>query len=120
MESLSNPDIHYLMALNASEESDLIEVARDFERWVCDKPVVLGILRSLIEDDTILVSKLVDMELEDLEKAEALALTNAWDTIRRNDLVLCLSESGVKRWETDDWGITRERARYLMIGDQSQ
>jgi hypothetical protein len=118
MESLSTQDIHYLMALNASEESDLIEVARDFERWVCEKSEVLSILRGLIEDDTILVSKLVDMELEDLEKPEALALTNAWDRIRRNDLVLCLSESGIKRWETYDWGITRERARYLMLGQQ--
>jgi hypothetical protein len=118
MDSLSLPDIHYLIALNASEESELIELARDFERWTCEKTEVLSVLKSLIQDDTLLISKPVDSAFDDLEKPEALALTHAWDTIRRNDLVLCLTDKGIKRWESDDWGITRERARYLMFSSQ--
>lgn len=115
MESLSALDITYLVALNASEESILNEFVWEFEKWKYDKAVVLRIIKELIEDDTILLAQLSDDMLEDLSKQDSLSHVISWEGLLRNDLILCLTESGETRWEANNWGISAKRADDLMF-----
>lgn len=115
MEKLSTQDIHYLIALTASEEGMLIEVIWEFDKWNCNKEKVLEVLSSLVKDDTILIYRLENQETVDLSKECSLSLVSKWLNLDRKDHMLYLTEKGEKRWEIDDWGITTKRARQLMF-----
>ena len=119
MESISEQDISYLIALTASEESKLIEIQWEFEKWDCDKVFVLTLLKKLIVDGTILLSKTVSDKLNDLDKEQSLVVCATWESLQRNDLILFFTKSGNERWETDDWGITTKRAKHLMFSNQN-
>jgi hypothetical protein len=120
MESISEQDISYLIALTASEESKLIEIQWEFEKWECDKTLVLERLKQLIVDGTILLSKPVGDSFNDLNKEQSLLACAAWKSLQRNDLILFLTSYGNKRWETDDWSITTTRAKHLMFSNQNR
>lgn len=115
MEKLSDLDIRYLVALNASEEAVLNEFVWEFEKWQYDPVNVLKIIHGLIEDDTILLATLSDEMLEDLSKDDSLTTLNRWEDLKRNDLVLCLTEAGETRWDANNWGISAKRADELMF-----
>ena len=117
MESISEQDINYLIALTASEESKLIEIQWEFEKWDCDKEVVLALLKKLIADATILLSKPVGDTFNDLDKEQSLSVCETWKSLQRNDLILFFTNLGDDRWKTDDWGITTKRARHLMFSN---
>tara|TARA_B100000446_G_scaffold39961_1_gene35605 strand:+ start:7472 stop:7855 length:384 start_codon:yes stop_codon:yes gene_type:complete len=118
MESISHQDIHFLIALSASEESILQEIVWEFERWECQKEDVLVILNSLVKDGTVLLCKpIANSDFLDLTKEETLQAISTWDGLFRKDLMLFLTESGEKRWEVDDWGISTKRARHLMFSN---
>lgn len=114
MESIIKSDINFLIALNASEEASLCEFIMDLERWHFKKEIVLQCLSSLIEEDTLALTLLNNKQFDDLSKEDALQVVSTWETLHANDLILFLTESGQERWETDDWGIDRDRAEKLM------
>lgn len=117
MEKLSKQDIHYLIALTASEEGMLVEIIWEFNKWSCNKDEVLEIFSSLIKDNTMLVYRLENEESIDLSKEQSLSLVSKWSELDRKDHMLYLTEDGEKRWKTDDWGITTKRARHLMFNN---
>jgi hypothetical protein len=120
MEAISDQDISYLIALAASEESKLIEIQWEFAKWDCDKNIVLVLLRSLINDGTILLSKPDGEKFNDLDKEKALLVCATWDSLQRKDLILFLTSVGDERWEKDDWDITTKRAKHLMFNNQKR
>jgi len=115
MESISQQDIQFLVALMASEESILNEIVWEFEKWDCQKEDVLSIFKDLVQNGTILLYEPVGGDCSDLTKEEALEAIGTWNDLSRKDLFLFLTDSGEKRWEMDDWGISTERARHLMF-----
>jgi len=117
MESISDQDIQYLIAVLASEESMLIDIVLEFEKWDCNDISVLCILKGLIEDDIILVSKYSGKEFEVLTKEDAVISVSSWDKLRCKDLMLYLTKYGESRWDHDDWGISTERAHHLMFSN---
>ncbi|MGI1679261.1 MAG: hypothetical protein K6L75_11045 [Cellvibrionaceae bacterium] len=120
MESISSNDIQFLVALNASEESRLQELYYEFEKWSCDKVLVLDKLRELIQDGTMLISKPVNDTFSDLTEKQSLAAVQKWEQLNTTELMLYLTEAGFARWESDDWGISTKRARHLMYSNNGK
>ncbi len=114
MTSITKEEIQYLIALHASEESMLIEIVWGFSKWICNKDEVLKSLKELVEDNTILISQLNNGDFNDLNKLESLAILDSWEDLKKTNLILYLTESGEKRWEHDDWGISEKREKYLF------
>lgn len=116
MESISHQDIHFLIALSASEGALLQEIIWEFERWKCQKEDVLVILKNLVKDGTVSLCKpIANSDFSDLTLEETLQAIATWDRLKRIDLMLFLTESGQNRWEIDDWGISTKRAHHLMF-----
>ncbi len=115
MESISENDIKYIIAINASEESTLIELPLDFKKWDCEESVVLNILIKLIEDGLILFSKPVGNEFEDFNKRESIGFCANWESLNRRDIIIFFTEIGDDLWMNDDWGISRKRAHELLF-----
>ena len=120
MEIINAQDVLFLVALNASEESSLVELRQDIERWDFSKVDITNILLSLIEDGTILLSKRIDVSFSDYSRDDSLKIASSWSTDCSNEIVLYLTDSGYKRWEVDDWGISTKRAHYLMFTNQNK
>ena len=114
MKSIIKKEIQYLIALHASEESMLIEIVSGFSKWICSKDEVLKSLKELVENNTILVSKLNNGEFNDFNKIKTLATLDTWENLKKTNLILYLTESGEKRWKHDDWGISEKRKQYLF------
>lgn len=54
----------------------------------------------------------------DYTKNESLNLIEDWDCFVLAKLQIFLTDEGYQRWETDDWGITTNRARYLIFSNR--
>ena len=119
MEKLTTKDIHFLIALTASEEGMLVEIVREFDKWICDKEEVLNILSSFVKDDSILIYKLENEETIDLSKEQSLSRINKWSSLDCEDHMFYLTKKGERRWETEDWGISTQRAHRLMFRTKS-
>jgi len=116
METISESEVFFLVALSASEESSLKELRWDLEKWNCDNIDVTKVIKSLINDGTLLLTERIEDDFHDYSKNKSIELSETWATTESMNTVLYLTEAGYSRWETDDWGITTKRAQHLMFG----
>jgi hypothetical protein len=118
MEELASNELHFLVALIASEESDVHELKTEFDAWGVECDIVQVVLKGLVTDGTIGVTKYQNEEYHDYEKSESLNLIKDWKCFVNTQLQIFLTDQGYQRWETDDWGITSKRAKYLMFSNR--
>ena len=115
METITEQDAYFLVALSASEESSLIELKREFEKWDHSSIGVAAIIESLIKDGTILLSERQGENFSDYSVNDSLEMAATWSKPESWSTILFLTEAGERRWETDDWGITSKRAKHIMF-----
>ena len=72
METITEKEIEFLLFVNASEESYLQEITLDFERWDCDKSIVVEKLSNLIRQELVGLGELTSKDFVDMEKDKAL------------------------------------------------
>lgn len=120
MESIDKNDIYFLVALNGSEESSIVELQEDLSRWTYTESDVVEVISSLIQDGVLLFSEYSEDSFQDHIAEESLRLAREWKSVKSNSLILFLTDTGWSRWDEDDWGITTERARYLMFSNQQR
>ena len=118
MEELTPNELQFLVALLASEESAVNELKSEFDAWEVESYRVQCVLKGLISDGTIGVTKYQDEEYHDYKQSESLIMVENWELFVQSKLQLFLTDNGCQRWETDDWGITTERAKYLMFSNR--
>ncbi|MCG8087035.1 MAG: hypothetical protein AB2718_05530 [Candidatus Thiodiazotropha taylori] len=118
METISENEAFFLVAMNASEESSLKELRWEFERWICEGFNVTNIIKALINDGTLLLSEREEEGFHDYSKEDSLTLSESWSSSESWNTILYLTDAGYRRWETDDWGITTKRAQHLMYCNQ--
>ncbi len=118
MEKITKQDAFFLIALNASEESSIVELKRDFLKWEHDSIDVAEAISVLIEDGTILFAEREGDLYKDYSIPESIEIAESWESNESWNTVLFLTESGESRWKTDDWGISTDRARHLMFSKQ--
>jgi hypothetical protein len=118
METITEQDAYFLVALNASEESSVVELKWDFEKWDYGSIDVGKIIRSLISDGTILMSEREGDSYKDYSITESCEIAKKWSERESLNTIIFLTEAGESRWKSDDWGITSERAKYLMFSKQ--
>ena len=117
MEEITENDALFLIAANASEESEVWELLDDLRRWDCSKINLSVLVAGLIEEGTVgFYSRSTD-GFNDISESAAIEISR--DLERNPRPVLFLTEEGWKRWDTDDWGITTKRARHLMFSNQT-
>jgi hypothetical protein len=118
MEELVSADIHFLVALLASEEAQVTELKSDFAQWQVADTQVQDVLAGLVNDGTIGVTILEKEVFNDLDTNESIALIKQWEFFVQSPYQLFLTDNGYQRWDTDDWGITTKRAQHLMFSNQ--
>ncbi|WP_444926779.1 hypothetical protein ACJJI4_01270 [Microbulbifer sp. TRSA002] len=118
MEIITEQDAFFLVALSASEESSLIELRWEFEKWDHSSIEVTTIIESLIKDGTILLSEREGESFSDYSVNDSLAIAVTWSKSESWNIILFLTEAGDQRWKTDDWGITTKRAKHLMFSNK--
>ncbi|MBQ4852991.1 hypothetical protein [Pseudoalteromonas sp. MMG012] len=118
MEELASNELQFLVALLASEESEVNELKTEFDARGVEGEKVQVVLSGLISDGTIGVTKYQNEEFHDYEKNESLSLVKNWEDFVLTQLQIFLTDEGYKRWEIDDWGITTKRAVSLMFSNQ--
>lgn len=117
MEELASNEIQFLVALLASEESEVNELKTEFDARGVKEERVQAVLKGLISDGTIGITKYQNEEFHDYGKSESLGFVKNWDNFVLASLQIYLTDEGYKRWKTDDWGITTQRARSLMFSN---
>ena len=115
MEHIAKSDVKFLIALNASEESPLSELRLDLQRWKHEGTDPAEVLVEMIRDGTVLLAESVGNSVTDYSVADSEALAAGWSTSESHSKFIFLTDSGWKRWDTDDWGITTDRAKRLMF-----
>ena len=118
MEELVSADIHFLVALLASEEAQVTELKSDFAQWQVADTQVQDVLAGLVNDGTIGVTILEKEVFNDLDTNESIALIKQWEFFVQSPYQLFLTDNGYQRWDKDDWGITTKRAQHLMFSNQ--
>ena len=118
MTELSSNDIHFLVALLASEEAPVTELKSEFDAGGVKTETIQEALVCLVSDGTIDVTNLVCGEFKDFSLEEALALIGNWLEFVDSSYQLFLTDPGYKRWEVDDWGITTDRAKFLIFSNK--
>lgn len=119
-ESISLNEIEFLLFTLASEESILVELHWEFEKWGCVKTDVIFSLSKNIEAGNLLISKPTGESFTDLSIDLSVALVSNWEKLDTNDYILLLTNNGEKRWEQDDFGIATKRAQHLMFSNQTK
>ncbi len=117
MEELASNEIQFLVALLASEESEVHELKTELDARYVNSDIVQVVLKGLISDGTIGVTKYQSEEYHDFDRNDSLNLIKDWDHFVKSPFQIFLTDDGYKRWETDDWGITTNRARQLMYAN---
>ncbi|MBQ4880291.1 hypothetical protein J8M21_24115 [Pseudoalteromonas luteoviolacea] len=117
MEELASNEIQFLVACLASEESNVNELKTEFDARGVKEKRVQDILKRLISDGTIGITKYHNEEFHDYSKRESLDFVENWNNFVLAPLQIYLTDEGYKRWETDNWGITAKRARSLMFSN---
>ncbi len=120
MEAIIKNDIFFLVALNASEESSIIQLQEDLYRWTFNESDVEEVISTLIEEGVLLFSEYSMDNFGDYTAKNSLQVAQKWKSLESNSLILFLTEKGWSRWDEDDWGITTKRARYLMFSNQQR
>ncbi len=118
METISENEAIFLVAMNASEDSSLMELRWELENWTCEGFNVTNVIKSLINDGTILLSERQEEGFINYTLEESLMLSELWASSESWNTILYLTEGGYRRWKTYDWGITTKRARHLMYSNQ--
>ncbi|MCU0343141.1 MAG: hypothetical protein MUF28_04895 [Ignavibacterium sp.] len=120
METITEKEIEFLLFVNASEESYLKEITLDFERWDCDKSLVVEKLSYLIRQELFGLGELTSQDFLDMEKDKALETITTWEFVQSSKLILFLTDNGWERWNSDtyDWEITPERERHLVFSNK--
>ena len=118
METITEQDVYFLVALNASEESSVVELKWDFDKWDYGSIDIRTIIKSLISDGTILMSERENDSYKDYSITESCEIAEIWNKTESMNTIIFLTEAGESRWKTDDWGITPERAKCLMFSKQ--
>ena len=118
MTELSLNDIHFLVALLASEEAPVTELKSEFDAWGVKAEIIQEVLAGLMNDGTIGITNLVEKEFKDFSLGEGLALTRNWLKFVASSYQLFLTDSGFTRWDEDDWGITTRRAKFLVFSNK--
>ena len=118
MTQINSNDLHFLVALLASEESLVSELETDLAQRDCERQNILDVLIGLVSDGTVGITKAVAEDYHDFEQHESLALCTNWSVLVNSKYQLYLTEKGWERWEVDDWGITTERAHKLMFSNE--
>lgn len=117
MEELTLNEIQFLVALFASEEANVQELEAGMLRRNVQPSLAQNTLKGLIEDGTVGITRLVGEEFHDFEKDDSLTVICNWKEFGQLPLQLFLTDTGYKRWEVDDWGITTSRARQLVFSN---
>lgn len=122
METITEKEIEFLLFVNASEESYLQEITLDFERWDCDKSIVVEKLSYLIRQELVGLGELTSKDFVDMEKDKALESITSWESMQTSMLTLFLTENGWERWhsETYDWGISTEKEEHLVFSNKNR
>ena len=118
MTELSLNDIHFLVALLASEEAPVTELKSEFDAWGVKAEIIQEVLAGLMNDGTIGISNLIEKEFKDFSLEEGLALIRNWLKFVASPYQLFLTDSGFTRWDVDDWGITSRRAKFLVFSNK--
>jgi len=120
MDKITKREIEFLLFVNASEETYLQEITLDFERWDCDKSIVVEKLSYLIRQELVGLGELTSKDFVDMEKEKALETINRWEFIQSSMLVLFLTDKGWEKWNSDtyDWGISQEREKHLVFSNK--
>jgi hypothetical protein len=117
MTELSSSDIHFLVALLASEEASASELKSLFDVWGVKPEIVKEIFVSLMKDGTIGVTNYIDEKFIDITLEQSLVLTENWLDFISSPYQIYLTDPGFKRWDIDDWGISTDRAKFLMFSN---
>ena len=115
MEELTLNEVHFLIALLASEEAPVQELETDLSQRHVKSDTIQNVLKSLIEDGTVGVTKFENEAFYDFQKDESLLFICNWKLFVESPFQLFLTDAGYERWEVDDWGITTLRAQELMF-----
>ena len=119
-EQISQNEIDFLLFTLASEESILVELHWEFEKWGCEKNDVTTSLSKHIKNGFLLISKPNVESFYDLSIESSLEFASNWEKLNTNEYILFLTENGEKQWEKDDFGITTKRAKRLMFSNQAK
>ncbi len=111
---LSEADAYFFVVLSASKETFLIDLKRDFENWEYSAFSLVEIIQSLIEDGTILLSERTSDSFRNFSLVDSLRLLSAWSEFESWNTVIYLTAQGDDRWESEDWGISDQRAQFLI------
>jgi hypothetical protein len=117
MEELTSNELHFLVALLASEEAPVQELETDLAQRHVKYDKIQNVLKSLIEDGTVGVTKLENEAFYDFQKDESLLFICNWKLFIQSPCLLFLTDAGYKRWEVHDWGITTIRAQELKFSN---
>jgi len=122
MDKITKREIEFLLFVNASEETYLQEITLDFERWDCDKSIVVEKLSYLIRQELVGLGELTSKDFVDMEKDKALETITTWEFIQSSMLILFLTDKGWERWNSDtyDWGISQEREKHLVFSNKQR
>ena len=118
MTELTLNDLHFLVALLASEEAPVAELKSEFDAWGVKAELIQEVLEGLMNDGTIGITNLVEKEFKDFSLEEGLVLTRNWLKFVASPYQLFLTDSGFSRWDVDDWGITIRRAKFLVFSNK--
>jgi hypothetical protein len=111
---LTEADAYFFVALSASKETFLIDLKRDFESWDYGDVSLVDIIQNLIEDGTVLLSERTSDTFKNFSLVDSLRMLSAWSEFESWNTVIYLTAQGDERWESEDWGLSDERAQYLM------
>lgn len=117
MQELASNEIQFLVALLASEESEVHELKTEFDARYVNSEIVQVVLKGLISDGAISVTKYQGEECHDFDRSDSLNLIKDWGHFIKSQFQIFLTDDGYRRWETDGWGITTNRARQLMFAN---
>ncbi|MDO6420855.1 hypothetical protein [Saccharophagus degradans] len=118
MEELNSCEIYYLVALLASEEAPVIELKTQFSfAAVCDESIQ-RVLTELVSDGTVGIMASSLNGTKELSIDASLCLIENWQVFIYLSYRLFLTEAGLFRWETDDWGVSEKRASYLVFSSR--
>lgn len=120
MEAIRKNDIYFLVALNASEESSIVQLQEDICRWSFNENDVVEVISTLIVEGVLLFSEFSMDKYEVYTTKGSHQFAQEWKSLKSNSLIIFLTDRGWSRWDEDDWGITTERARYLMFSNQQR
>jgi hypothetical protein len=112
---LTSQDLVYLLALNASEESSLLQLKWDLMARDCNFVAARAALRTLQGENFLRLVSTDGGTEQPVDTTEFEQLIAAWPEVSSATIEFRLTDVGLIRWKSDDWGISRGRAQYLMF-----